>query len=441
MANAIIDPGSSNNGGAAPGLTSSDTGNAILVLAGAYLTSETDFGIELTNNNATQITVAGVVASATSDAINVDTLSPGSGSISLTIAEGGVVAAGSDGLEVGALSGALVENHGLLTGTAALLFNSNFNNVVNTGTISGTFFAITFISNSGQNELHNSGTISSDLTAISGSGAEETIFNTGSVFGGVNLGDGTDSFWNIGGLVTGLIDLDAGADLFEGGDQMESVAGGDGNDIIRLRGGDDTFEATGDFDDNDEVRGGAGDDTYHAGASGTSVKIDLEAGFATGAEIGHDRLFSFENAIGSDFSDDLFGTSGANRLDGGFDDDVLIGRGGADTLIGGAGIDLFTLRAVGDSGPAEAARDVILDFLQGTDLIDLDAIDANTKKAGNQDFKLKTTPNFGKNPGELHYKTEDGHTLIFGDVNGDKKADFMIDVVGIFVPVAGDFLL
>ena len=88
------------------------------------------------------------------------------------------------------------------------------------------------------------------------------------------------------------------------------------------------------------------------------------------------------------------GGTDEDSLSGGAGNDRLFGEDGADTLIGGAGkdeltggsfngggdgfVDTFRFTAVTDSGLTNATRDTIFDFEDGTDLIDLSTIDANT---------------------------------------------------------------
>src|SRR4051812_33882704 len=73
-----------------------------------------------------------------------------------------------------------------------------------------------------------------------------------------------------------------------------------------------------------------------------------------------------------DGGDMLIGSAAADRLNGEAGDDYLLGGGGADQLSGGAGRALFVYAAASDS--SAAAFDTILDFVSGTDRIDLSAL-------------------------------------------------------------------
>ena len=68
---------------------------------------------------------------------------------------------------------------------------------------------------------------------------------------------------------------------------------------------------------------------------------------------------------------------------------------------------------------------MIRDFsrAQGDD-IDLSGIDANAKAAGNQAFSFIGDKAFSGKAGELQYK----NGIVAGDVNGDKAADFHIEI-------------
>jgi Ca2+-binding RTX toxin-like protein len=135
---------------------------------------------------------------------------------------------------------------------------------------------------------------------------------------------------------------------------------------------------------------------------------------------------------GSSQGDKIFGNSGA---------DVLTGGRGKDLLTGGGDNDTFRFVRAGDS--LKANPDVIEDFSHGQgDRIDLHKIDANTKATGNQAFHFIGVQNFHHKAGELHVTNPSTNVfLVEGDVNGDGKADFQIEVHGITTRVKGDFIL
>jgi serralysin len=108
--------------------------------------------------------------------------------------------------------------------------------------------------------------------------------------------------------------------------------------------------------------------------------------------------------------------------------------GAADQLTGGfgTGADTFHYTALSDSGITAGTRDLIADFNPSDgDKIDLSAIDANTKTPGDDAFNFVGTnipTGFSGNPGQLHAFWNAVGQLVEGDVNGDKKADFSIEI-------------
>jgi hypothetical protein len=139
-------------------------------------------------------------------------------------------------------------------------------------------------------------------------------------------------------------------------------------------------------------------------------------------------------------NDTLSGLTGNDVLDGGAGNDILVGGAGKDQLLGGAGADIFRFDLSSDS--AVGNTDLIADFVRSqTDRISVNAIDANTSVAGNQDFAFIGASAFHNVAGELRYEITNGYTFVSGDVNGDGVADFMIQVNGQISLVAADFIL
>ncbi|MET3899018.1 Ca2+-binding RTX toxin-like protein [Devosia sp. UYZn731] len=152
-------------------------------------------------------------------------------------------------------------------------------------------------------------------------------------------------------------------------------------------------------------------------------------------------------------ADALRGTSGNDTINGKGGNDTINGMAGHDIINGGAGYDVMTGNTGNDTfvfgnaaeiGSRAGARDVITDFTQGQDKIDLSAIDANSKLTGNQDFTFiaGNDASFTKTPGELAWHTEaaTGRTVIQGDINGDGVHDFEIELKGLLNLKASDFI-
>ncbi len=180
-----------------------------------------------------------------------------------------------------------------------------------------------------------------------------------------------------------------GDDDLSGSNAADLLSGEAGADSLSGRGGDDTLDGGG---DDDRLRGGAGADSLSGGdgfdyalygGAASPVHADLVAGGSAGEAAG-DAFLGVEGLGGSDFADILAGDGVANairgrggddRLDGRAGDDTLVGGAGADTLAGGDGADRFFYDDAGHS--ALAAPDVLLGVVQGEDLVDLSAIDAD----------------------------------------------------------------
>jgi Ca2+-binding RTX toxin-like protein len=167
---------------------------------------------------------------------------------------------------------------------------------------------------------------------------------------------------------------------------------------------------------NDSIDGGWGKDTLNGGS-------------------GNDDLF------GNDGNDSLIGGSGKDDLRGGDGNDTLIGGSGVDRLDGGNGKDTIVYLSIKDTGVGIGLRDIIeaarreWESRENRDKIDLSAIDADTTRAGNQKFEWIGDREFSENnksAGELRYFYDSdprvAGTVIQGDVNGDRKSDFEIEI-------------
>jgi 6-phosphogluconolactonase (cycloisomerase 2 family) len=173
----------------------------------------------------------------------------------------------------------------------------------------------------------------------------------------------------------------------------------------------------------------------------SAFRLDLEGLFINGTA--GDDIIDTANTPDGEFlvgflGDDIFGFGGNDMLDGSVGDDTLTGGLGKDSLEGGVGGDIFNFDLAAESVKG-IGRDVILDF-SSEDLIDVAGIDAKTG-AGNQKFKFIGKQGFNDQKGELHFVKKAGFVIVEGDVNGDGRADFQIQVDNVAKLVAGDFVL
>ena len=92
-----------------------------------------------------------------------------------------------------------------------------------------------------------------------------------------------------------------------------------------------------------------------------------------------------------------------------------------------------------EGGFALAGRyDSIVDFISGSDFINLSGIDANDTISGNQAFDFVSTADFSGVAGELKFDPIFG--LLSGDTNGDGSYDFGISLIGVTSLASSDIL-
>ncbi|WP_294174681.1 M10 family metallopeptidase C-terminal domain-containing protein [uncultured Sphingomonas sp.] len=147
-----------------------------------------------------------------------------------------------------------------------------------------------------------------------------------------------------------------------------------------------------------------------------------------------DVLVNIENITGSGHNDILRGDSAANVINGANGQDVLLGGNGADTLTGGAGNDRFVFESA-----ASANGDKVSDFALG-DKLDFRSIDPSASTTGDQAFTWLDTGGFTGSAGQLREYNSNGVHYVAGDMNGDKVADFTIQVLGKSDLNSADFL-
>ena len=185
--------------------------------------------------------------------------------------------------------------------------------------------------------------------------------------------------------------------------------------------------------------------------SGLSVSVPITFGAGSSVTFTFpnplDSLAGGDSLVGSDFNDVLIGLGGNDVLLGNDGSDTLRGGLGKDTMDGGPGIDFFDFDSKKDSVKG-VDRDTILNFASAaapgleSDLIDLRIIDA-VKGPLNRHFKFIGAHKFHHIAGELQVKySPTAHVgIVSGDIDGNGKADFQIEVDSAFALAKGDFLL
>ena len=175
----------------------------------------------------------------------------------------------------------------------------------------------------------------------------------------------------------------------------------------------------------------------------TSASLAIEAGSEVEAlRASNASSTDAINLYGNDFGQILAGNDGSNLLSGGGGEDYLEARGGDDRLDGGAGNDVLNggtgadVFAIGEIG----FTDRVLDFVSGSDLIDLRGLDANAGTVDDDAFTFIGDGGFSNVAGQLRSYSSDGVNYLAGDVDGDGIGDFLIDL-GTTPVVASDILL
>ena len=220
------------------------------------------------------------------------------------------------------------------------------------------------------------------------------------------------------------------ANVLTGHAGKNSLSGGNGNDTLDGGAGDDTLLGG---NNNDSLLGGAGKDKLDGGSG-----VDTLDGGADN-----------DSLLGGSGNDKLLGGTGNDTLDGGTNNDTLTGGAGRDMLTGGANNDYFVFLATGDSGTSATTRDIITDFVHGTDRIDLSAIDADTTKSGDQKFVLDAKGSAGTAVAKGHigwYQenpsgTANDKTILKINVDGDSTIEMTIELKGLVSLTSGDFIL
>ena len=265
-----------------------------------------------------------------------------------------------------------------------------------------------------------------DNVLSGGAGPDTASFKLGAAFGvNASLAAGVAGGGSGNDTLAGFQNLEGTlyADSLQGNGAANRLAGLSGNDTLDGGAGADA------------LLGGFGDDRYHVDNSGDVVTEKSGEGTDTiFSTVSHTLRVHVEHlelegaahiqGTGNGANNALTGNTGNNVLSGGAGFDTLDGADGNDTLLGGSGSDQIRGGAGSDrfrfDSAAEASGDVILDFVSGTDRIDLSRIDADTGSAGDQAFDAD----------ELAYDPNEG--MLYADIGGNGSFDFQVRL-GLFL--------
>ncbi|UVC09289.1 hypothetical protein IHQ71_01265 [Rhizobium sp. TH2] len=261
-----------------------------------------------------------------------------------------------------------VTNHGAITSpsTVGLILNGGNNEVLNTGGIEGSSGVFLGVFGVPGDRFVNEGMISANDYDDAN---QDFRFNNGVYV----EGDDSVIVNRAGGKISAISSEGAGVAI-----GVYATTGGDGSHVenqgtIQSRqwyGVDfaNMVDAeTASLENHGTIKGGSG--AFRGNASGEVIINrgrmigDVELG--AGDDVFDGDKGSVKGAIlGGSGNDYIFGGKGNESINGGLNDDIIVGGRGNDTLFGDSGIDTFVLRT-------GFGRDVVQDFIDGTDLIDL----------------------------------------------------------------------
>ncbi|ADC61231.1 calcium-binding protein [Allochromatium vinosum] len=306
-----------------------------------------------------------------------------------------------------------------------------------------------------QNTLGSGGDTLLSIENITGSTFDDTIIaSSGNNIMDGGLGSDTVSYVKSDGLVAVNLAVTTAQNTGGSGKdtliKIENLIGSNYNDSLtgntganRLDGGKGA----------DALKGGAGDDVYVVDNAGDVVTEAFSQGNDTvqswinltlggnieNLELMYDKSLGDANnpktGTGNTLNNTLTGNALSNTLSGLGGNDVLDGAGGQDSLTGGGGADRFVFSVVTDT--SASMPDVITDFTRSQS----DKIDLSLATFYEGVFKFVGIKAFSGVSGELRYQTLSNKTLITGDTNGDKVADFAIELTGAIAMQASDFVL
>ena len=248
---------------------------------------------------------------------------------------------------------------------------------------------------------------------------------------------------------------EGGADSLNGGTSIDTLDGGAGADRMDGGLGNDLYYVDNGLDVVIELLDGGYDTVFTSTAIALPDHVEklVFNGLADGTMLSGNDLANFlvgnytddiidvgagsDSAAGGSGDDTLLGGTGNDTLLGEFGIDSIEGGLGRDILIGGAGADLFVFVGVTDS--AGANRDLIKDFEDGLDRIDLRQLDAGATP-GDQAFTFIGDQAFSA-AGQVRVTTTATTTRIEVSLDEDTDTEMLILLNGIHALTAADFIL
>jgi Tol biopolymer transport system component len=202
------------------------------------------------------------------------------------------------------------------------------------------------------------------------------------------------------------------ADTLSGGAGSDSLTGDAFANILIADAGNDWLSG---LSGNDRLDAGSGNDSLYGGTDNDTLD----------GSSGNDRLYAESG------NDSLSGGGGGNDLlSAGTGNDRLSGGTGKDTLTGSTGRDTFVFDDR-ETGSSKSKADYITDFSDRRgDKIDLKAVDANTRKRGDQKFSFIGDDESFSKAGEVRFEKTKKYTYVYLNTDNDRSAEAVIKLKG-----------
>ena len=284
------------------------------------------------------------------------------------------------------------------------------------------------------NDIYIAGSQSETVSELAKGGKDTVMSNA--TYSIIDTDGGGANGGNIENLtLIGTANLNA-----TGNDLNNKLVGNSGNNTIKGGLGNDSIDGGA---GSDKMNGGGGNDKYVVDSLGdTATELANGGRDLVRSSVSFTLSSNIENLILAGGANiDATGNAAKNSITGNSGNNVITGGGARDVTKGGGGADTFNFDAISDSAGSD--HDLIKDFRHKADHIDLSSIDADSGTAGGQSFNFLTTKDaaFTGHAGDLRFVSNGKLTTIEADINGDKAADFVIDLQGIIALDVGDFIL
>lgn len=238
------------------------------------------------------------------------------------------------------------------------------------------------------------------------------------------LVDQMDNIQNaIGGAGDDRLIGDDGANRLDGGLGPNALYGLGGDDVlvggINAKQHVDTQPAQIDVS---QLWGGAGSNTVDYSEQTRSVQVDLvqQLGWVwyKGVLTLTDQMNSIQNVLGGTLGDTLIGNGGTHYFEG---------LGGADRLYAGGGEVMFGYKGYADSN-LKTGYDTIVDFILGTDKIDLSALDTDFEHLWIETAGTSNSVYVVQTPGEFDIDTDLAISIVTTTAGALTEQDFIFVV-------------